>query len=380
MNEKTLITIKEEVARRVGIKCDIQHGMSHLNNVRDSALKIAEHHKVDTNLLEAICYLHDLTYTHYNPGIITYFWEGAYVKKLLPELLDKIKINGKDREIIINACGKHPHSFPWTKLNSKEDIYSQILQDADTLDFLSVARLDGFFHVNLKFFDLLKKYLIHNQPQILSKFLNLETSKQLLKSSYGGEFIRPRYLEWNKGCENTYVLLHGYADNAEMFSPIKDILKDKHLVAINFPMVYSNKKMYSIKFLSKYVKSIIDELEIQDYSLIGFSLGGLISLKVAKNNPRVKEIILLNSFPSLINNTILRNLYHVVKVLILNRWFLSLYSKINTNDDVRAIFKSPYINKVTKKYMADHYRSVFGTLFKCIDFNGSRIYRRNRSI
>jgi esterase/lipase len=138
-----------------------------------------------------------------------------------------------------------------------------------------------------------------------------------------------------------------------------------------------------MRFLSKYIKSVIDDLGIQDYSLIGFSLGGLISLKIAKNNPRVKEIILLNSFPSLITNSVTRKLYHLIKFLILNKWFLFLYSKINTNDDVRTVFKSPYINNITKKYMEDNYVSVFGTLFKCIDFEGTRIYRNlkiNKSI
>ncbi|KKP69395.1 hypothetical protein A2X44_04560 [candidate division CPR3 bacterium GWF2_35_18] len=121
------------------------HNFSHVDRVRKNALKFAEclkiSDKLDLNLLQAICYLHDVTYIEYKGTIYPHIFESVLVKKELLKILPKFKINDQEAQVIIKACIKHPHSFPYKRLNYEMDFYTRLLQDADTVDYFHEERL-----------------------------------------------------------------------------------------------------------------------------------------------------------------------------------------------------------------------------------------------
>lgn len=126
---------------------DPQHDFPHLERVRKNALRIADllrlNGVIDRNLLSAICYLHDLAFTAHKPGLRTWFLEGRLVKKRLRHLplLDYLGISQEEKRIMFTAIIRHPLAFPLRRLNRRRDYYTQLLQDADTLDFYSAERL-----------------------------------------------------------------------------------------------------------------------------------------------------------------------------------------------------------------------------------------------
>jgi hypothetical protein len=148
MTGQQLNKVKNLVNERVkGVK-GLQHGFLHLVRVAYFAKKIVEtlnvESKIDLNLLFAACYLHDVDYTFYPPGLLSYFLEKRRLKKVLPKVLAQLDIEISEKAIIENAIYKGPFSFPFKKLNRNGDLYTKILQDADTLDFFSEQRVKDF--------------------------------------------------------------------------------------------------------------------------------------------------------------------------------------------------------------------------------------------
>jgi HD superfamily phosphodiesterase len=145
---------------------DPQHCGSHLLRVDKNAVKIVRILKmgkeIDLNLLGATCYLHDLAFIKHKPGLINYVREGKRVKRIVTEFLKDINIPHTEKRIIIKAVWKHTFSFPFRRLNKKEDVYAKILQDADTLDIFSPERL-------WLLIGSAKKYLYYKTLKIFSK-------------------------------------------------------------------------------------------------------------------------------------------------------------------------------------------------------------------
>lgn len=148
MTKTQLNKVKIFVKQRTSKLKDPQHGWSHLSRVANYAMHITKtlsaDKKIDTNLLQAACFLHDINHTYYSPGIFNYFLESKRLKKVLPKILSELSIPESEKEIIENAIYSSPFSFPFRKLNKDKDLYTQILQDADTLDFFSKERERSF--------------------------------------------------------------------------------------------------------------------------------------------------------------------------------------------------------------------------------------------
>ena len=73
--------------------------------------------------------------------IYTYIFERSLVKKELENILLKFDVDKEESEIIIKACSSHTHSFPFKRLNKNNDLYTRLLQDADTVDLFHQERL-----------------------------------------------------------------------------------------------------------------------------------------------------------------------------------------------------------------------------------------------
>ena len=75
---------------------------------------------------------------------MNYFLERRRLKLVLPAILSQLDINKNEKKIIENAIYSSPFSFPFRRLNKGRDLYTQILQDADTIDFFSKEREISF--------------------------------------------------------------------------------------------------------------------------------------------------------------------------------------------------------------------------------------------
>lgn len=187
MDRKILSETKNYVIRAMKKSPDSFHNLDHVDRVRKNALEIITILKLENNvdkiLLEAICLLHDLTYSDRKTNIFTWLFEHRLIKKYLQQAFLKINFDEKEKVIIVNAVTKHTLSFPFSKLNKNGDNYTKILQDADTIDFFNNIRqkvAQRFYTVN-SFRFVVKPILVHGK-KYLSNFLNFpQLSKHLFK-------------------------------------------------------------------------------------------------------------------------------------------------------------------------------------------------------
>jgi HD superfamily phosphodiesterase len=157
MTKNELEEIKESVYE-LAKNCHDQHCSDHLNRVASNAQKavlvLNLENKIDQNLLQAICFLHDITYFQKKQKrkAFTYLFERKIVKKILTSFLSQKNISSEEKQIILNACSRHPHSFPFKRLNKTQDSYTKVLQDSDTLDFFSQHQIFKFKAMTKKSF------------------------------------------------------------------------------------------------------------------------------------------------------------------------------------------------------------------------------------
>ena len=188
-----------------------------------------------------------------------------------------------------------------------------------------------------------------------------------------------KILQWNTESNDTIVCIHGYADNAQMFKPLKSIFPDKRIISVNLPMNHSKNRIYDVCELSDYVRETLNKVHIKSYSLIGFSLGGLISTDLASKDRRVKKLMLLNSFPFLIMNArLVRNLLHKTTSPLKTKLPLYFYSRVYTNKTIKKLLTGVDLPDQKRAYMKDRYYSVFGTLLNCLSYSGLYEYHRLR--
>jgi hypothetical protein len=182
--------VKEFVERKTCNIKDLQHNCEHAKRVARNAKEIVQilklENEVDVNLLLATCLLHDINYATFKPTFFNYFFEGKRTKKILPKILSNLKIKDNEKSIIKNAIYNSSFSFPFKKLNKHKDIYSKILQDADTIDFFSDERQISFNKVqkNYLFYKILSPYsnfTLNYGRKNLVKYLNFP---QLAKKYY----------------------------------------------------------------------------------------------------------------------------------------------------------------------------------------------------
>ena len=181
MTQEKLFKVKNFVNEKVRGISDPQHGFKHLERVADFAQKIVKtlkvENKIDVNLLLAACFLHDINHTFYSPGLLNYFLERVRLKKVLPKVLTQLDIDADDKTILENAIYLSPYSFPFKKLNRSGDLYTKILQDADTLDFFSGQRENSFKRAKKKIYfykvlDLFSKRALAFGRKKIANYLN----------------------------------------------------------------------------------------------------------------------------------------------------------------------------------------------------------------
>lgn len=148
MDLSTLSDIKNYANSAVNELSNPLHTWAHLERVSQNACLMVKilgmENKLDINLLQAACYLHDTPLSvpkKYAFGAIgKHLFERNIIKRYLPEILDKFNLNPKEKEILFGAILKHSFSIPYRRLNKNKDLYTKILQDADSIDYFSYER------------------------------------------------------------------------------------------------------------------------------------------------------------------------------------------------------------------------------------------------
>ncbi len=190
MKKSELNRVINFVDGKKGEARDPQHDFSHLLRVANFAKQVIKtlgvEDKVDHNLLLAACYLHDVNHLFYPPGIFNYFLEKRMLKKVLPKVLAQLRINGDEKNILEKAIYSCPFSFPFRKLNPDGDIYTKVLQDADTLDYFSKEREENLNRIknsSLYYFliGLFSKYVLSYGRKNIADYLN---HTQIANESY----------------------------------------------------------------------------------------------------------------------------------------------------------------------------------------------------
>jgi len=181
MTNPQLEEVKNLVKEKTRKMKDPQHGFLHVQRIAILAEKIVKtlglENKTDLNLLLAACFLHDINHTYFPPGFLNYFLEKRRLKKVLPRVLAELTINADEKKIIEKAIYAHPFSFPFKRLNPNGDLYTKVLQDADTLDFFSEEREISFKKAAkdfsfYSFLGLLSNWALKYGRNNLSRYLN----------------------------------------------------------------------------------------------------------------------------------------------------------------------------------------------------------------
>jgi len=162
MDAKALRKIKKYCVKHYAGSSSSRHDMGHIERVRNNALAIVKclhiQRTVDLNLLQSICYLHDIVTSFTSNGtkyssMYNHIFEKMLIRKNIYPIIAQFDISPREEKILITSISNHPYSIPYRMLHRDGDQYSKILQDADSLDFVSETRLQQFCsrHPSLSF-------------------------------------------------------------------------------------------------------------------------------------------------------------------------------------------------------------------------------------
>ncbi len=144
------------------------------------------------------------------------------------------------------------------------------------------------------------------------------------------------------------VVLHGNGENHHLYDHIINRFKDTYkFIAIDSR--YHGKSIHqgnlSYEQLKEDTLQVINELNLKEYALIGFSDGGIVGLLMAQNDERIKSLVTIgpNTSPKSFN-------FYVLFGMWLNCFCLlpfSLYNKVARNQLKRTMLmiKEPHITQ-----------------------------------
>ncbi len=148
MDFSTLEEIKRFAYSKTNEVKNPMHDLEHIERVKNNADFIIESlgykDNIDLNLLYAACYLHDIPVNipekYFLGAFGKHFFEKKIIKKYLHNILDKFSLSMHDSSILSETLINHPFSIPYRHLNKEGNLYTKILQDADSIDYFSFQR------------------------------------------------------------------------------------------------------------------------------------------------------------------------------------------------------------------------------------------------
>ncbi|MFC1755836.1 alpha/beta fold hydrolase [Patescibacteria group bacterium] len=370
MQQHTFELLEKDLLKKLKSISDESHGLDHVENVRKNALKICDFlglqdYEIDRYLLQFICLIHDITHLYHKGNLFVHIFEGRIVEKIVREYLKSINdLTNDEKEVVLSAVKNHPGSFPYKILNEKQDIYSKILQDSDTLDLFRKERVENL-RKNYPLMMFFMGPLFDPSEEKMKNYINIKKNVEILKEN--PDNFKP-VIEHNTDKTEKLVVIPGYADDLNNFKPISKILNDKHIIIVNPPMNRDFKKTYSMNQLVKYLDHVINNHVDTKFDLIGFSFGGITAVEYAKqSSDRLNSILLLNSWPDLSKRYSKRQkeaISYISKYSLLE----TVSEKIFISDQSRDFVGVPRLTELKKK----NYFSKFSTVLENISYNGEK--------
>jgi len=114
------------------------------------------------------------------------------------------------------------------------------------------------------------------------------------------DYKNARIFYTDQGKGTAIILIHGFLENATMWNNIAPELSKRNRVITVDLLGHGNSDclgyVHSMELFAETIKAVLKHLKIRKYILIGHSLGGYVSLALAKINPlQIKGLCLLNS-------------------------------------------------------------------------------------
>ena len=105
-----------------------------------------------------------------------------------------------------------------------------------------------------------------------------------------------------KGEKVPLVLLHGFLEDSEIWTPIvQELQNERQVICIDLPGHGRSEGIsneHSMSLMADVVLEVLESLHIQKVSMAGHSMGGYVSLEFLKNFPTLlKSVMLINSTP-----------------------------------------------------------------------------------
>lgn len=128
----------------------------------------------------------------------------------------------------------------------------------------------------------------------------------------------------DQGTGKTIVLLHGFLESLEMWNGFTNVLSENYrVVCIDLPghgysSVYNGD--LSMANMAKWVKAVLDHLEIGSCILVGHSMGGYVTLEFATQYPALlRGMVLFHSHGSADTEETKENRRRTINIVKLNK-------------------------------------------------------------
>lgn len=113
--------------------------------------------------------------------------------------------------------------------------------------------------------------------------------------SVGGEKLH--YLQWGSG-KRLLLAFHGYGDDSNIFAPIRAHLGNEYtMLSIDLPhhgrSKWEGDERFSRETLGLLVRQLMEQLSVEKVSLLGYSMGGRVSLAIIEQMPECIDKVAL---------------------------------------------------------------------------------------
>ncbi|SOC03512.1 2-succinyl-6-hydroxy-2,4-cyclohexadiene-1-carboxylate synthase [Ureibacillus xyleni] len=118
--------------------------------------------------------------------------------------------------------------------------------------------------------------------------------------------ININFRRWNEMAKETIVLLHGFTGSVATWEKVARLIPENyHIVAVDLighglSEAPTNLSLYSMEEQVEVLHELFKELQLSNFTLLGYSLGGRVALSyVAKYPSEIKQLILESASPGL---------------------------------------------------------------------------------
>lgn len=118
--------------------------------------------------------------------------------------------------------------------------------------------------------------------------------------------IRVNFQQWNEGAEQTIVLLHGFTGSTKTWLDVVNQLPTSiHVVAVDLighgqTSAPKEVQSYLMDAHINLLEQLFERLQLQQFTLLGYSMGGRVALSYAVRYPhRINALILESASPGL---------------------------------------------------------------------------------